>query len=188
MRMVVDTGVVLSGLRSASGASRLVLLAIRERAITLLASVAIMLECESVLKRGENLAAMDASAAEIDVFLDALAFLVEPISLGFFHRPMIRDPDDEIFVEAAINGHADALVTFNRGDYLPVDARTVPLGIDICRPGDLPRARRGITTSSSARAVPCVSWSAEADHPRLCARHGTDLGGASPLRAEGRNR
>ena len=28
----------------------------------------------------------------------------------------------------------------------------------------------------------------EGRHPRLCARHGTDLGGASPLRAEGRNR
>jgi hypothetical protein len=30
---------------------------------------------------------------------------------------------------------------------------------------------------------PGSSWSAKADHPRRCARHGIDLGGASPLRA-----
>jgi hypothetical protein len=39
----------------------------------------------------------------------------------------------------AINGQANALVTFNRGDYLSADDRTMPLGIDICRPGDLLR-------------------------------------------------
>jgi hypothetical protein len=32
------------------------------------------------------------------------------------------------------------------------------------------------------------SWPAQAGHPRLCARHGADPGGASPLRADGRNR
>ena len=64
----------------------------------------------------------------------------------------------------------------------PAECRATKCG------SSLGRARRGITTSSSARAVPYVSWSAKADHPRLCARHGTDLGGASPLRAEGRNR
>ena len=82
---------------------------------------------------------MGASAAEIDVFLDGVALLAEPVSPGFFHRPAIRDPDDEIFVEAAINGRADALVTFNRSDYLPTDLAAMPLGIDICRPGDLIR-------------------------------------------------
>ena len=156
MRVVVDTDVVLSGLRSAAGASRLVLLAIREGVITLLASVAIMLAYESVLKRGENLVAMGASAGELDVFLDALALLAEPISPGFLHRPSIRDPDDEIFVEAAINGRADALVTFNRGDYLPADDRTMPLGIDICRPGELLRRltwRPSGTTRSAFRLL-----------------------------------
>jgi putative PIN family toxin of toxin-antitoxin system len=126
MRVVVDTDVVLSSLRSAAGASRLILLAIREGAITLLASVAIMLEYESVLKRGDNLSVIGASAAEIDMLLDALALLAEPVSPGFFHRPSIRDPDDKIFVEAAVNSHADALVTFNRGDYLPADDRAMP--------------------------------------------------------------
>jgi putative PIN family toxin of toxin-antitoxin system len=111
MRVVIDTDVVLSGLRSSAGASRLVLLAMREGAITLLASVAIMLEYEAVLKRRENFAAIGASASDVDTFLDGLALLAEPVALGFSHRPSIRDPNDEIFVEAAINGRAAALVT-----------------------------------------------------------------------------
>ena len=136
MKVVVDTDVVLSGLRSSAGDSRLVLLALRDGAITLLASVAIMLEYEAVLKRSENLAAIGASTNDVDTFLDGLALLAEPVAPGFSHRPSIRDPDDEIFVEAAINGQAEALVTFNGNDYLPADNRATPLGIDICRPGD----------------------------------------------------
>ena len=92
----------------------------------------------------------------IDVVLHALVLLAEPDNPGFFHRPSIRDPDDEIFAEAAINGRADALVTFNRGDHLPVDHRTLPLGIDICRPGDLLRRltwRPSMTTRSAFRLL-----------------------------------
>jgi putative PIN family toxin of toxin-antitoxin system len=154
MRVVVDTDVVLSGLRSPAGASRLVLQAIREGAITLLVSVAIMLEYEAVLKRRANLAAIGASARELDIFLDSYALLAEPVERGFSHRPSIRDPDDEMFMEAAINSHADALVTFNRNDYLPADHRAIPSGVDICRPGELLRRmtwRPSDTTRSNFR-------------------------------------
>lgn len=153
-RVVVDTDVVLSGLRSPTGASRLVLRAIREGAVTLLASVAIMLEYEAVLTRPEHLAAARLSQGDIAAFLDGLALLAEPVAPGFSHRPAIRDPDDELFVEAAVNGRADALVTFNLGDYLPVDDRAIPLGISICRPGEFLRRltwRPSTTTRSSFR-------------------------------------
>jgi predicted nucleic acid-binding protein len=35
----------------------------------------------------------------------------------FVWRPQLRDPADEMVLEAAVNGGADALVTFNRRDY-----------------------------------------------------------------------
>ena len=35
----------------------------------------------------------------------------------FLWRPKFRDPSDEMVLEAAINGSADALVTFNRRDF-----------------------------------------------------------------------
>ncbi len=83
MRVILDTDVVVSGLRSPSGASRLVLLAIREGAVTLLASVAIMLEYEAFLKRPANLAAAGASTTGVGVFLDGLASVAEPVAHGF---------------------------------------------------------------------------------------------------------
>ena len=40
---------------------------------------------------------------------------------------------------AAINGMADALVTFNIRDYIPRDHRITGFGINVCRPGDILR-------------------------------------------------
>jgi hypothetical protein len=38
---------------------------------------------------------------------------------------------------AAINGNAEAIVTFNIRDYVPRDGRVTGLGINVCRPGDI---------------------------------------------------
>jgi hypothetical protein len=58
----------------------------------------------------------------------------------YHHRGMIRDPNDEKFVTAAVNGMAEALVTFNIRDYVPLDARSTGFGINICRPGEILRS------------------------------------------------
>ena len=49
------------------------------------------------------------------------------------HWPQLRDPADEMVLEAAINGGADALVTFNRKDFGQVPAR---FGIALLPPQD----------------------------------------------------
>ena len=71
MRIVLDTDVVLSGLRSTIGASRILLLAIEAGVVTPLVSVAIVIEYEAVLKREEHLAASRLDANDVDIFLDA---------------------------------------------------------------------------------------------------------------------
>jgi predicted nucleic acid-binding protein len=38
-------------------------------------------------------------------------------------RPQLRDPNDEMVLEAAVNGHAHAIVTFNQRDFLPAASR-----------------------------------------------------------------
>ena len=92
--------------------------------MTPLVSVAIVIECETVLKREEHLAASRLDTNDVDTFLDAFVLHAEHVAPHFSYRPSIRDPDDEIFVSVSVNGRADALVTFNIADYVPIDDPT----------------------------------------------------------------
>jgi predicted nucleic acid-binding protein len=51
------------------------------------------------------------------VIIDALIAMAEPVPTHFLWRPQLRDPNDEMVLEAAVNGRAEALVTFNVRDY-----------------------------------------------------------------------
>ncbi|MBZ9967015.1 PIN domain-containing protein [Mesorhizobium sp. BR1-1-2] len=42
-----------------------------------------------------------------------MAAVSEPVRLLFLWRPAVRDPDDDTVLEAAVNGRANAIVTFN---------------------------------------------------------------------------
>jgi hypothetical protein len=64
------------------------------------------------------------------VFLDGLAALIEPVETHFLWRPRLRDPADEMVLEAAVNGRADVLVTFNLRDY---GAIPLQFGIEVLR-------------------------------------------------------
>jgi len=52
----------------------------------------------------------------VSVFLDAVAGLVQPVQSHFIWRPQLRDPSDAMVLEAAVNGAADAIVSFNHRD------------------------------------------------------------------------
>lgn len=133
-KIVLDTSVVVAGLRSRSGAGNAVLRLIAERRLVLLASPPLFLEYEEVLKRPEHRLAHGLTPEAIDEFLAELAALVEPVDIDFFWRPQTRDPNDEMVLEAAINGGADALVTYNLADFRMAGER---FRIPILSPADL---------------------------------------------------
>jgi predicted nucleic acid-binding protein len=60
--------------------------------------------------------------------------LVEPVEIHFQWRPQFRDPNDEMVLEDAINGRADALVTYNVADFAGPAER---FRISVQRPGEL---------------------------------------------------
>ena len=127
MRVVLDTNVLVAAGRSRNGASFALLQALRADRFRLLASVPMFLEYEAVLKRPEQLAVGHRSAAMVDAFLDALALRVEPVHLFYLWRPQLSDPADEMVLETALNGHAEALVTFNVDDFAPARRFNLPL-------------------------------------------------------------
>jgi predicted nucleic acid-binding protein len=81
----------------------------------------LFLEYEAVLKRPAQRAVSDWSERDVDAVLAELAGLLEPVCLHYRWRPQLRDPADEMVLEAAVNSGADALITYNRRDFLPAD-------------------------------------------------------------------
>lgn len=131
MRVVLDTAVIVAATRSDAGASRQLVLAALEKRFELILSVPLVLEYEAVLKRPAQLAVSRGAVQEIDELLDALISVSRSVHRSFFWRPLLRDADDDMVLEAAMSGHADMLVTFNQRDFEP---GTSALGIDVVAP------------------------------------------------------
>jgi putative PIN family toxin of toxin-antitoxin system len=116
------------------GAGNALLRLVAEKRIRLLATPPLFLEYEDVLKRPEHRLAHGLSLVEIDEFLAELAALTEPVEVHFQWRPQTRDPNDEMVLEAAINGEADAVVTYNVADFAEAGER---FEISVLRPAEL---------------------------------------------------
>jgi putative PIN family toxin of toxin-antitoxin system len=115
-RLVLDTSVVVAAVRSRIGASNLLLRRVARKQAILLLSPALLLEYEEVLKRAEHRLVHGLTEEQVDSFIAELAALAEPVDLHFSWRPQAADPSDEMVLETAINGKADAIVTFEHGD------------------------------------------------------------------------
>ena len=135
MRLVLDTAAMVAAIRSNAGASRRLLRAAleRQRSLTLLVTVPLLIEYEAVMTRPEHLKAARLSAADIGVLLDAVAAVAEPVRLSFLWRPTLPDLDDDMVLEAAVNGRADGIVTFNQRDF---DTVVEQFGIPVLSPGE----------------------------------------------------
>jgi putative PIN family toxin of toxin-antitoxin system len=119
---VLDTDVLVAAFRSDAGASRRKLEAALVQQFELLLSVPLMFEYEAVLSRPEHLAVSGASPQDVSDALDGLAAVARQVKLAFRWRPTSPDPNDDMVLETAINGHADAIVTFNERHFKPVAA------------------------------------------------------------------
>lgn len=119
MRVVLDTNVVVAGLRSPSGASAGLLRSLRADRGELLVSVPLLLEYEAICCQPEHLEASGLSAAEVLQVLDVIVAIATPVEIKFLWRPQLRDPGDEMVLETAVNGRADVIATFNERDFRP---------------------------------------------------------------------
>jgi putative PIN family toxin of toxin-antitoxin system len=118
-RVVVDTCVIVAGLRSQLGASNRILTLVAERRLVPLVTTVLFFEYEDVLNRPEQRLATDMEKEDVLGFLAALASAAEPVDVHFMWRPQLADPADELVLEAAVNGRASAIVTHNVRDFLP---------------------------------------------------------------------
>jgi putative PIN family toxin of toxin-antitoxin system len=130
---VLDTNVVVAAMRSPRGASASLLIAARRGKLTMLVNVALALEYEATCQLPEHRLAAELNDAEVGIFIDAVLAMAEPVETHFMWRPQLRDPADELVLEAAVNGRADAVVTFNRRDFGDAPAA---FGIEVLTPAE----------------------------------------------------
>ena len=101
------------------------------------------MEYEATCSEAEHQLAAGLTEREVQIFLGAVVAMAEsaePVKTHFLWRPQLRDPGDEMVLETAVNGRADALVTFNVRGFGTVPAR---FGIEVMIPRDaIGRMRR----------------------------------------------
>lgn len=105
----------------------------RRKEITLLVSVPLFVEYEAKCLEDEHLSAAGLSREEGGIFLDGLAAIADPVTIHYSWRPQLSDPADEMVLEAAVNGGAKLLVTFNRRHFGEAPGR---FGIDLLLPSE----------------------------------------------------
>ena len=134
VRLVFDTAVMVASIRSDAGASRWLVRAALEarRVLTPVVSVPLLIEYEAVMTRAEHLRAARISSSDVGLLLDAFAAMAETTNLDFLWRPILPDAEDEMVFETAVNGRADAIITFNRRDFSPA---TKYFGVSVLSPG-----------------------------------------------------
>jgi predicted nucleic acid-binding protein len=98
-----------------------------------------MLDYEAICQLADHRLASALGLSEVEAFIEGLVALSTGATRHFRWRPQLRDPGDEMVLEAAVNGQAQALVTFNVRDYGAAPTR---FGIDVFRPADLLRKIR----------------------------------------------
>jgi putative PIN family toxin of toxin-antitoxin system len=114
-QIVLDTNVLIAGLRSNRGASHRLLRLVGTGRFGLHLSVAVVLEYEEILKR--LAAEVGLSPADIDDLLDYLCSVAGLHEINFLWRPFLQNPDDDMLLELAVEAGCSSIVTHNVSDF-----------------------------------------------------------------------
>lgn len=135
--IVIDTNVMVDALKSRSGVSFKLLMALPSGSYTPCLSVPLFVEYESVLKRSGLLPHM--SAEDIDGVLNYFLSRASIHDIFFLWRPFLKDPRDDLVLEAAVASQSRFLVTFNLRDFAAVEKH---FGIRVVTPQEFLREQR----------------------------------------------
>ena len=133
-RVVLDTSVLYSALRSSVGASHHIVRNLDQPPVTVIISAPVLLEYESVLTRSESLDDFGLTRPEVLRFLGPVVRRMDPVHVYFRWRPNLIDEADNLFVECAVAGQCDYLVTLNTRHF--TSGELGPFGFQVITPGD----------------------------------------------------
>lgn len=128
-RVVLDSNVLVAGLRSRLGASNRLLSLVGTGQFVHAVSVALVFEYESAVRRPE--AGVRLPPNVIDDVLDYLCASAEQQRIHFLWRPVLPDPGDDLVLEIAAHARCTRIVTFNVRDFRGAER----FGVEAVTPG-----------------------------------------------------
>lgn len=127
-RIVLDTNVLVSALRSRRGASFKLLTLVGKGFFDVVLSVPLVVEYEATVKRQSR--QLGLTYTDIDDIIDYLCHEGVQREIFFLWRPCLRDPKDDLVLEVAVESECDYLVTHNIRDF----AGAENFGVEVITP------------------------------------------------------
>lgn len=112
MRIIIDTNVLVSALKSRQGASYLLVSLLPMKKFSIAISVPLVLEYEAVLRRGGL--SKEITQKDLSDFIDFLCSVGLRQEIFFLWRPFLSDPSDNLVLEVAVAANCDAIITYNK--------------------------------------------------------------------------
>ena len=114
-RIVIDTNVLISALRSRNGAAFKLLTLLGRGKFVVSISVPLVLEYEAAAKLLSK--KFKLSYSDIDDVLDYFCSVSERRKIHFLWRPVLRDPSDDMVLELAVESESAYILTYNKRDF-----------------------------------------------------------------------
>ena len=90
-------------------------------------------EYRDVALRPQHVSASGRTAEDAEATIEMLEAIAAPVLVRIKHRPLSQDGNDDMVLDVAINGQADAVVTNNIKDFREAAER---FGIQVLTPRD----------------------------------------------------
>jgi putative PIN family toxin of toxin-antitoxin system len=133
-QVVIDTNVIVAGLRSKRGSAFQLLSLIDTEQFDMHLSVPLILEYTEVLLR--ELSNLYLSREEVDDLIDFYCAVGVQHEIFFLWRPFLRDPKDDMVLELAFKAGCQSIITYNTRDFAGVEQ----LGINLLEPSEFLRS------------------------------------------------
>lgn len=131
-KIILDTNIILSALKSKNGASHKLLSLAGLGRYDLILSNTLVIEYETVLKRHYP-------AHDMDDLLSYLCSICTQISVFYLWRPELKDPKDDFVLELAVASSA-RIITHNIKDFEPAKK----LGVIVQSPSEYLKEKKWV--------------------------------------------
>jgi putative PIN family toxin of toxin-antitoxin system len=138
-QIVLDTNVLVAGLRSRRGSAFRLLSLVGMGQFDIHLSVPLVFEYEDVLLR--ELPHLQVTQEAVEALIDFHCAVATHHPIFFLWRPFLRDPKDDMILELAVKAGCEFIVTYNGRDFVGVEQfgiRTIEPGAFLQHIGALP--------------------------------------------------